>query len=539
MPDTQPEPSRDTIAAIATPPGRGGIGIVRLSGPDALTIVMPLLRGLPGPLAHQQARFCHLVDPATGKKLDEAVVTFFQGPRSYTGEDVVEIAAHGSPVLLDRLLRLALSAGARMAAPGEFTERAFLAGRLDLTQAEAVRDLIAAQTLLQAQIAAQQLGGALSRRIGPLKQELIALIAVLEAGIDFAEDDTPVLDNAVLEQRLLAIEQALAQLERSFARGRLVMEGTTLAIVGRPNAGKSSLFNRLLDRERAIVTAEPGTTRDTVQEQLSLDGIPIQLVDTAGLREAASEAERIGIAKSREAFADAGLVLLVLNSMELLNDEEEALLEAAKNRRLLIALNKCDLLTSPSILRNTSVVEVVIKPAHPATNEIDLPPISSTFSSDSSIKSISKLVPAVVSNFTSDSDPNAASHAGNRGAQLGPPLHVLQRLHAIAPNTPAILCSAHTGEGLETLRTSMKSMLVGEEGIMQDSVMLTSLRQHTAVATAQAAMQSSLAAADNILPHEMLLLDLYTALHELDALTGTTTPDDILNLIFSTFCIGK
>ncbi len=492
MPEPETDPSRDTIAATATPPGRGGIGIVRLSGPGALAAAAPLLGGLPGPLVPAQARFYHLLDPATGAKLDEAIVTWFQAPRSYTGEDVVEIAAHGSPVLLEHLLRLLLARGARLAAPGEFTERAFLSGRLDLTQAEAVRDLIDAQTLLGAQVAAQQLGGALSRRVAPLKQELIALIAVLEAGIDFAEDDTPVVNDADLEERLLHLQVSLTELERSFKQGRLLTEGLTLAIVGRPNAGKSSLFNRLLERERAIVTAEPGTTRDTVQERLSLGGIPVELVDTAGLREAANEAERIGITRSREAFADAGLVLLVLDSTAALNAEEEALLHAAEGRPLLVALNKSDLLGESA--------------------------------TDGATES------------TPETAPETAIGTHGRAGLHAP---AFSRLQELAPSATIVSVSALRGNGIDTLRTAMHAAVTGEGGFTPDSAMLTNLRQHTAVRTAQTAIEAALAARNNRLPHELLLLDLYTALGELDALTGATTPDDVLNLIFSSFCIGK
>jgi tRNA modification GTPase len=458
---------RDTIVAIATPPGRGGIGIVRISGASALTCVKALL-GHRGALQPHRPRLVTLLDPNTGANLDEALVTWFAAPRSYTGEDVVEIAAHGSPVLLDHLLRLLLARGARLAQPGEFTERAFLSGRLDLTQAEAVRDLIDAQTLLGAQIAAQQLGGALSHTVTPYKTELIALIATMEAGIDFAEDDTPVLSSDQLSQRLTALNASLASLERSFEQGRLITQGVTLAIVGRPNAGKSSLFNRLLARERAIVTAEPGTTRDTVQERLSLEGIPVELVDTAGLREAANEAERIGIMRSREAFADAGLVLLVLDATQPLNAEELSLLEAAQGRPLFVACNKCDLLGA-----------------------------------------------------------DTASHSA------------LEDVHRHAPAAKVLLTSARSGEGIDALRRAMAKALTGDGRIAPESAMLTSLRQHTAVYAARTSVERAQSGALDAVPHEMLLLDLYAALSALDSLTGTTTPDDILNLIFSTFCIGK
>ena len=338
----------DTIAAISTPAGRGGIGIVRLSGPSAAEIAGQLVR-LRQPLEHARARLADVVDDAESdldpegsrpERIDEAVVTFFAAPNSYTAEDLVEIGAHGSPVVLDLLLRRALDLGARLAEPGEFTQRAFLAGKIDLTQAEAVRDLIDAKTLTQARQAASQMGGALSRRVQPVKQALVELIAPLEAGIDFGEDDIDVTPQAEIARRIGELTPPLAVLEASYARGRIVHDGLTLAIVGRPNAGKSSLFNRLVERERAIVTATPGTTRDLVTERIALEGIPLELVDTAGLREAHEEIEKLGIARSREALADAELVLVVLDATQPLNEEERALLTAVQGRPALIAVNK-------------------------------------------------------------------------------------------------------------------------------------------------------------------------------------------------------
>ncbi len=471
-----PDTVTDTIVAISTPPGRGGIGIVRLSGPQAASIAARLARPHQ-PLEHAHARLADVLDtdsienaPAQSTLIDEALVTFFGAPNSYTAEDLVEIAAHGSPVVLELLLRRALELGARLAEPGEFTQRAFLAGRLDLTQAEAVRDLIDAQTLTQARQAASQMGGALSHRVAPAKQLLVELIALLEAGIDFAEDDVDVTPQTEIARRIDELTPPLTALEASFARGRIVHDGLTLAIVGLPNVGKSSLFNRLVERDRAIVTAHPGTTRDLVTERISLGGIPIELVDTAGLREGCEgaqvnleEAEQLGIRRSREALADAALVLVVLDATQPLHEEERRLLAAVRGRPALVAMNKSDL------------IEV-----NPAQAQASAPALD---------------------------------------------------------GIPSLSTSALTGEGIAALRGRILTLATG--GAASEPGMLTNLRQHQAITTALAALADAAMANAGCIPHEMILLDLYRALWALDSLTGQTTPDDILNLIFSTFCIGK
>ena len=342
----------DTIVAIATPPGRGGIGIVRLSGPDARAIALPMLR-LKHELEAGHAVFGELVEPcgdpepcpaptarSSTDRIDEVVVTYFAKPHSYTTDDILEISTHGSPVVQRHIVELALARGARLAEPGEFTMRAFLNGRIDLTQAEAVRDLIDSQTLYQAKVAAQQLEGALSRHLQPIKQKLVELIAVLEAGIDFAEDDISVLPAEQVLQRIGTIRGPLDELAATFAYGKIVHEGLTLAIVGRPNVGKSSLFNQLVERERAIVTATPGTTRDLVSETVAIGGIPVRLVDTAGIRRALDESERIGIRKSMEVLADADLVLVVLDSSQPITEEDMELLEQGAKRSAIVVENK-------------------------------------------------------------------------------------------------------------------------------------------------------------------------------------------------------
>jgi len=498
----------DTIVAIATPPGRGGIGVVRLAGPEAQSIAMPLLR-LKHDLEAGRAVFGELIDPcgldppvrpaadpallagvalpAAGgdnsvprrqtlsvpsrtrvsapheSRIDEVVVTYFAKPHSYTTDDIIEISAHGSPVVLRHIVELALAHGARLAEPGEFTMRAFLNGRIDLTQAEAVRDLIESQTLYQAKVAAQQLEGALSRRLQPVKQKLVELIAFLEAGIDFAEDDVSVLPSEQILKQVSAVRAPLEELARSFVYGKIVHEGLTLAIVGRPNVGKSSLFNRLVERERAIVTATPGTTRDLVTETVAIGGIPVKLVDTAGLRRALDEAESIGIQKSMEALADADLVLVVLDASQTPADEDKELLAQAAQRTAIIVENKADLQCpcgSDTLVRQTS------------------------------------------------------TRANLR-------------------------TSALTGEGIPELRTAILRHVTGDAGSSAEIGFLTNARHQSLVRDSLNALDAAQTAVYNRVPHEMLLLDLYSALRPLDEITGATTNDDILNLIFSRFCIGK
>ncbi len=463
----------DTIVAIATPPGRGGIGIVRLAGPQAKSIAQPMLR-TGRPLEPGRALRADLIDPddighqgpdpqptPTPARIDEVIVTHFAKPHSYTTDDIVEISAHGSPVILRHIVEMALASGARLAEPGEFTMRAFLNGRLDLTQAEAVRDLIDAQTFFQAKVAAQQLEGALSRRLQPIKKKLIDLIALLEAGIDFAEDDISVAPDAAIRRHIAEVQAPLRQLAASFTYGNIVQHGLTLAIVGRPNVGKSSLFNRLVERERAIVTAQPGTTRDLVSETVAIGGIPVQLVDTAGIRRALDEAESIGIKKSLEALADADLVLIVIDKTQPPAQEDHELLLAVKGRPALIVENKTDLL-------------------EPASSSDEL-----------------------------------------------------------SPSPPRIPTSALTGAGIPELRAAILHHIGGDFTTAQEPGFLTSLRHQKLVNDAIRALETADHAVGARVPHEMLLLDLYVALRALDEITGATTTDDILNLIFGTFCIGK
>lgn len=333
----------DTIVALSTPPGRSGIGVIRLSGPASLDLTRALLRWPDFAPEPNRVTLKTLRDPDTGDALDQSLVTYFKSPHSFTGEDVVELSCHGSPVLLLGVVDALLKLGARAADPGEFTLRALSNGRLSLSQAEAVRDLIDAQTNAAVRQAARQLGGELSARLQPFKDSLVAIIVRLESSLEFVEDDLPAL---ALEQLRLQLEDLIQNLERlacSFNSGRLLKEGLRVTLVGRPNAGKSSIFNKLLASDRAIVTDIPGTTRDSLSELLNLEGVPVLLTDTAGVRTAEDPIEHLGIERTRQAMADADLIVAVIDGSQPLNREDESLLAELHDGGYLIALNKSDL----------------------------------------------------------------------------------------------------------------------------------------------------------------------------------------------------
>jgi tRNA modification GTPase len=331
----------DTIVAIATPPGRGGIGVVRLSGPGAAAIAQTLT-GRQG-FEPRHATLATLSGP-DGRPIDRVVVTHFPSPHSYTGDDVVEVSAHGSPVVLDAIVRAASGAGARLANPGEFTFRAYLNGRIDLVQAEAVGELIDAVTPLQARVAFDQLEGTLTLRLREIDRALLDVIAPLEASLDFPEEGYHFITPGDAAGSMDAIHAALSTLLDDAARGKMIREGLTVAIVGRPNAGKSSLFNRLAGAARAIVTDVPGTTRDLLTERVDVGGVPFTMIDTAGLRERAGDPiEEEGIARARQAVAAADLLVVVLDRSRALTDDDRSLLEDTVPRRRLIVASKSDL----------------------------------------------------------------------------------------------------------------------------------------------------------------------------------------------------
>lgn len=445
----------DTIVAISTPPGRGGIGVVRISGPDSARIASVLVEKAPDPWTPRRADLAILIDDES-RHVDRVVLTRFQAPRSYTAEDVVEISCHGSPAVLALAVERAIEAGARLAEPGEFTQRAFLNGRLDLAQAEGVRDLIDATTAYQARVAMQQVEGSLSRRLQPIKKELLDLIALLEAGIDFAEDDIDVAGQDEILRRLDLVAPPVQRLIESFRLGKILHGGLTLAIVGRPNVGKSSLFNRLLEKDRAIVTPQAGTTRDVVSEVAQLEGLPVKLLDTAGIRSTEDLIEAAGVERSWEALADADIILAVVDLSAPLGAVDCELLEKAHSTgRALLVGNKADL---------------------PHQAEVD-------------------------------------------GACLP--------------------VSAATGAGIPELRTAIVARARGGAAVEDEGALITNVRHEHLLGDCLSALEAARAAASSGIPHEMLLLDLYSALTPLDAITGATTVEDILGNIFSTFCIGK
>jgi tRNA modification GTPase len=452
--------SDDTIVAISTALGRSGIGVVRLSGSAAHSIATTFFQPhSPGSVIEHRRAVVGVWIGSGEEYLDEVVVTFFQTPNSYTGEDVVEISAHGNPLILGRILETARAAGARIARPGEFTLRAVAHGKMDLIQAEAVREFIDAQTEQQARTALRQMEGALSRRIRPVKDKLVDVIAHLEAGIDFAEDDVDVPENSLLASEIQPLTTGLDNLQRTFGYGRILSEGLRIAILGKPNVGKSSLFNRLVASDRAIVTDIPGTTRDVLTETVSLDGVPLRFADTAGVRDSQDCVESIGVSRTFEALADADLALVVLDGSRKLDHDDRQVLAKAESVRHLVVINKKDL---PQLM-----------------------------------------------------DPSSLN--GSRRVHL----------------------SAATGDGIDELWGAIRSTIANQQTDTSDDFILTNARQNEAIVKSIQALHRACGALEKKVPHEMVLLDLYEGLAALDELTGEVVTDDILDRIFSTFCIGK
>jgi tRNA modification GTPase len=331
----------ETIVALASAPGRGAVSVIRLSGPGSLSI-LATLAGKPGDsFVDRRATVASLY--SQGARLDQAVVTVFRGPRSYTGEDVVEVSCHGSPWVVGQVVRACVAEGARMARPGEYTLRAFLSGRLDLVQAEAVNDLIRSETAYQAAVARSQLEGSLSRALQPVREEFVDILCHLETALEFVEEDVTPDGRTALARRLERVQASLHGMGDTWRTGRVLREGARVVLAGRPNVGKSSLFNRLVREERALVTAQPGTTRDALREYLDVEGVPIWLVDTAGLREGElEEVEQLGVDRSRVFIGEADLVLLVVDGAVAWSEPDRSAWEQVRDARYLLVLNKLD-----------------------------------------------------------------------------------------------------------------------------------------------------------------------------------------------------
>ena len=451
-----------TIVAPATPTGRGAISILRLSGPLAFPIAHRLTGIEPSSSVPRRLSRCTVRDES-GDPVDAGMAAFFPSPGSATGEDVAEIHLHGNPLLVERVCLAACRMGADPASPGEFTKRAFLNGRIDLTQAEGVADLVGARTEGAARDALRQMEGGLSRLVGPLRDRIVSLLTLLEAAIDFSdEEDIPPASPQQLMERVLEIRQPLARMAESYARGHLFRDGACVAIAGIANVGKSRLLNRLLGEERAIVNEIPGTTRDYLSGEIALGGVPVRLVDTAGIRDTRDPVEREGVRRSREIVARADLVLFLLDGSRPAAEEDRSAYAEVAARPHLVILNKSDL---------------------------------------------------------------PAREAGERFRGAG-------RLGTLR-------LSAKTGEGVEELLSAAAARLLPGEGAILAEAPLTRVRHLEAVRRADGAMERAFAALRDGLSPEFAAADVREAAHALSELTGEVAPEEILDAIFSSFCIGK
>ena len=452
----------DTIAAISTPPGEGGIGIVRVSGPDAPALAAQLIR-LSGSGGLQSHRFSYgeLIDPATGDTLDEVMVVLMRAPRSYTREDLLEIQCHGGSLLVQRLLDVVLRSGARLAEPGEFTKRAFLNGRIDLVQAEAVIDIIRGKSEAALSLAQHQREGRLSLQLGEIRSALVTARALVEAHIDFPEEDIDVASLERIRSSVATAREEVTRLIDGFSAGRVLREGVSVLIAGKPNVGKSSLLNTLLKEKRAIVTAIPGTTRDLIEEIVNIKGLPVRLMDTAGIRESSDPVEGEGIRLARERLATADLILFVLDGSSPPDQDDELILAELVGRPFVVVRNKSDL------------------PQLPA-------------------------------------------------------------LPSLADSLADLRISTRTGDGIDDLLDTIHRIFLKGAAIdSREYVALSRTRHHDALQECRSRLELFLRNVSSGADLELLAIDLRDALSALGTVTGETTPDEILDVIFSSFCIGK
>jgi len=457
----------DTIAAVSTPRGEGGISIVRMSGSLAIPIAQKIFRSPAKTLLSQvkthTQTYGNIIDPETEQVVDEVLVCVMKAPRTYTKEDIVEINCHGGATCVQRVLELTLISGARLAEPGEFTKRAFLNGRIDLVQAEAVADVIYAKTDLSRRAAISQLSGKLSREIHQLRDRLVDILAEVEASIDFPDEDVDIADALELQEHTVGILDGLTDLLNTSDEGIILRDGLNLVIVGKPNVGKSSLLNSLLQKDRAIVTEVPGTTRDTIEEYANIKGIPIKLIDTAGIRSTRDIIEEAGVQRSKARLGESDILLLMLDASNPLTEDDRLLFKLTKEKKTIVILNKID---------------------------------------------------------------------------LGEVINTIQ-IKEIVPDKSILRTSMLTGKGLDNLKTTIRDTVICGDGISSDSVIVTNTRHRDAMRSAKIDLQLTLDSMKKRMPPELIAIDLKGALDKLGLIIGKTTTDDILDRIFSKFCIGK
>lgn len=455
----------DTIAAISTPPGEGAISIVRMSGEEAVSIAQKVFSGKDLTQAKSHTiNYGHIVDPKTHEVIDEVMVSLMLAPKTFTREDVVEINCHGGIVATNRILQLLLVNGARLAEPGEFTKRAFLHGRIDLTQAESVMDLIRAKTDRSMKIALNQLDGNLSHLIDSLRKDILDVLAQVEVNIDYPEyDDVEEMTTKLLKEKAIEIKQRIEQLLKTASQGKIMREGLATALVGRPNVGKSSLLNHLLHEDKAIVTDVAGTTRDVIEEYVNVSGVPLKLIDTAGIRETDDKVEKIGVERSKKAIEQSDLVLLVLNAAESLTKEDLELIRLTNDKKRIIILNKTDL-----------------------EEKLDR-----------------------------------------------------KELAKISENAPVYATSILKNEGVEALEEAISKLFFNGIENSQSTVMVTNARHIALLKKAQNSLDSVLEGISSGMPVDLVQIDMTEAWNLLGEITGESYEDELLDQLFSQFCLGK
>ncbi len=481
----------DTIIALATPPGTGAIGVIRLSGKTAIRLVAAHFKGRD--LTRQKGHTVHFgpIIDAKGHLLDEVLATVFVAPHSYTGEDVVEISCHGSPYILQQVMECFIDTGARLAQPGEFTLRAFLNGKMDLSQAEAVADLVASTTSAAHAVAMRQMRGGISSEIRHLREELIQFASLIELELDFSEEDVEFVDRTHLKELVYRIQRYIRSLLQSFQLGNAIRTGVTTVIAGRPNAGKSTLLNALLNEERAIVSPIPGTTRDTVEEVLNINGVQFRLVDTAGIREATDAIEALGVARTLEKVDQAAILLYVFDVLETKLDAVLSDLERLRRRdlRLLVVCNKMD--TNP-----------YFRPEWLSYPDLEK-------------------IPPFYLNETADVAAFRATFA-----ELALP----------APGQ-VIALAAKSGMNIPYLKEKLFDIAVGE--LNTESTIISNARHYEALSKADASLSDVLHGLQTGLTTDFIAMDIRRALSFLGEIVGIVGVEDLLDSIFSKFCVGK